>query len=1455
MELQKGDVMRKLFLLIFLALSFLDIFGLSVVSFATDDPIAHWDFEQITGTTLIDRTGNGNDGLIEGVRLTQGILNQAGYFDGSDFIAVKNLYYNTAGAIPQMSVCAWVNTQVNKIGANENGAILDFDRSQYFSFAIRGDNGKLQFSTTDSSLKSHDFNGNTPVNDGQWHFVCASYTGVNKQLFVDGQLDATSSNPHNGLSLGTGQTRYGFIGDSSKANSFNGDRDKLYYEGSLDEVRLYDRALSVTEMNGLYHQFKGSPGNYAVEAKITDEKIQHFWYKLVLEKNFQLPPIVIAAIQTYNEIDTAGVRMNRLSSDEFDVKIEEEKSLDMEEDHVAEKIGYMVFHQGNIVNNAQTTIGEAGEMTVNQPDAATWHNVIFNNSYLSPVVVAQINTFSESEPAHVRIRNVTSASFQFQIEEWMYQDKVHASETVSYVVIEKGIHVLLDGRRIEVGKTTANTGWKTVSFQQPFGEMPVVTSLDQTRKDGTPIVTRHRNIINNSFQLKVEEEEALQSGGHTKETIGYIASEVFRHIPLQPAHGDPLPGLTPQQLERFNKGKGAFTKEFGFNDTSLAAQASGPIRNLTSCVACHGNIAPGGSQSGITQNVIRFGKDTDGTFDPLTHLGGSLLQKTGKEGCSFENIPAEANVTTIRISPPVFGSGLIESIPDQDILAYENDPQTGGKAHRVFLLEDPTGPERVGRFGWKAQLASTLSFAADAANNEMGITSTILPDEQQPNAPTGSGVCSDGIPDPDDVSVLGGTFIQDVRDFMHLVAAPPQTPKSGMRGEQVFINIGCVDCHVPSFTTAVSTNEEALSQKEVKAYSDFLLHDMGALGDGIAQGNATQKQMRTAPLWDVRNRIQLLHDGRGGSGVGGSTFAEQINAVINEHGRSPEAQTSVNNFSSLSQSDKDALVVFLTSLGRREFDHDDRGGDVGISDFQQFHLCYDDPEQNFDVDHPCAISDVDQDGDVDMTDFNSFLTVYQGPVTDCQCNGVEDLREILNGTAQDSDNNASPDECHVDINMFALPVQSGSDVQVIGGNFSILLRSSGHQPGDRVEFFYSFNGQGQGLPFGDAFCINLANPLSLGTMVADSTGFTWFEATAPFQTGASTISFQAGILNNGTNSKKSNVVTVNVLSSVNNTNRLPVLDPIDNKIVTEGQLLQFSLNASDPDGDPLNYTFSVIEGSSFPEGATLNNSNGQFSWTPAFDQAGDYELEFTVSDGNLSDSQGTTISVIDSIPWISIVASDATAVEPSDPGTFKVTRGGGSGTAASLVVSYTTGGTADKNGNDYTALSGSVTIPANATSAKIKVFPKDDGLAEGRETIVVNLKADARYTIVTPTATVYLHDDEKPTVSITATDSSASEPGTNTGQFRISQIPATPMPKTISCTLDGIAAKDGTDYLPVLPGLATIPANASSVTITVTPQDDGAKEVKEMVIITLSPNAGYYLVSPTSATVNITDND
>ena len=324
--------------------------------------------------------------------------------------------------------------------------------------------------------------------------------------------------------------------------------------------------------------------------------------------------------------------------------------------------------------------------------------------------------------------------------------------------------------------------------------------------------------------------------------------------------GDALPGLSAAEFAEFAAGKAEF---INIEDVDGGL---GPIFNNSSCVSCHGIPAVGGSSSAL---VTRFGRSSANGFDPLASLGGSLLQAMAIDPAVQEIVPPSANVIAQRQSTPLFGLGLIEAIPDRAIVdGARRIKPFGIRGRPAEVVDVATGQARIGHFGWKAQLATLLDFAGDAYLNEMGVTSRLFPHENAPNGDLALLAQYDLVADPEDEvdPVSGKGDIDFAADFMRLLAPPPPGRSSGSasRGEFVFEQVGCALCHTPVLMSGPSPIR-ALDRKPVALYSDLLLHDMGALGDGIAQGDAGPTEMKTPPLWGARVNAPYLHDGRAGT--------------------------------------------------------------------------------------------------------------------------------------------------------------------------------------------------------------------------------------------------------------------------------------------------------------------------------------------------------------------------------------------------------------------------------------------------------------------------------------------------------------------------------------------------------------------------------------------------------------
>ena len=361
---------------------------------------------------------------------------------------------------------------------------------------------------------------------------------------------------------------------------------------------------------------------------------------------------------------------------------------------------------------------------------------------------------------------------------------------------------------------------------------------------------------------------------------------------------NPLPDLTPQETAHFMAGLEDFL------EVETVEDGLGPVFNGKSCAECHAVPSVGGSEPNVgVARETRIGRLFNKVFDPLdgsvsVNRGGGLLQQRAINlpGCHLkgEVVPPEATFVSLRISTPLFGAGLIEAILDATILANQSN---GGRPNYVFNPD--TGGTELGRFGWKAQVATLHQFAGDAYLNEMGITNPSFPHENLPQGePIPSGC--DTVADSED----DGSGVTAFTNFMRFLAPAPRRPVTVQvqLGEQVFSQIGCASCHVPTMTTGPNS-VAALSNQRVNLFSDLLLHAMGAgLADGIEQGRAKGDEFRTAPLWGLSRRDRFMHDGR----------SNTIEKAILRHGG--EAQNARDRFGGLSPADHDALLAFLDSL-------------------------------------------------------------------------------------------------------------------------------------------------------------------------------------------------------------------------------------------------------------------------------------------------------------------------------------------------------------------------------------------------------------------------------------------------------------------------------------------------------------------------------------------------------------
>jgi len=385
-----------------------------------------------------------------------------------------------------------------------------------------------------------------------------------------------------------------------------------------------------------------------------------------------------------------------------------------------------------------------------------------------------------------------------------------------------------------------------------------------------------------------------------------------------------------------------------FDEVEGVADGLGPLYNAQSCRECHQNPTSGGASQITELRVGHLGPDHRflNPDIPIAHGAAVISGRTLVNDRAIcpnaafpdteiqERVPESETIRTTRISLSLLGDGFVEAVSDRTLtdLARNQCMSTHGKVCGLVVyvpIVEAPGQAGIGRFGWKNQHASLLSFSGDAYLNEMGITTQLFPDEvvrlcntvSEPNDKPGP----DGLADVDHFARFIRALKAPARDLT--LAATPRA----RRGSDLFEKIGCAVCHVRTLATAAAgtrtnggtfTIPTALGNKTFHPYGDFLIHDVGT-GDGILvpivehYGRAarqmppecspenfekTRNRVRTAPLWGVRLRSRLMHDG----------LSVTLRDAILRHGG--EADRTTHDFRRLSFTDQEAVVEFLQSL-------------------------------------------------------------------------------------------------------------------------------------------------------------------------------------------------------------------------------------------------------------------------------------------------------------------------------------------------------------------------------------------------------------------------------------------------------------------------------------------------------------------------------------------------------------
>jgi len=423
-------------------------------------------------------------------------------------------------------------------------------------------------------------------------------------------------------------------------------------------------------------------------------------------------------------------------------------------------------------------------------------------------------------------------------------------------------------------------------------------------------------------------------------------------LSLAAAFFSPQPGEAPAGFD--NKSNGVAddathqADQAKFEEVEGVADGLGPLYNAQSCRECHQNPTTGGASQVSELRVGHLGPG--GRFEnpniPINRGAEIISGRTlvnDRAICPSgafpdteiqERVPDSESIRTTRISLNLLGDGFVEALADQTLLDLARDQckashgKICGLVIHVPIVEAP-GQAGIGRFGWKDQHASLLSFSGDAYLNEMGITNRLFPDEV-------TKLCNTATEPNDTPGPDGLSDVDHFARFVRALKAPARDAKlaataKAKKGSELFDKAGCVECHVRSLTTAAAgtkinggafTVPPALGSKTFHPYGDFLLHDVGT-GDGIAipvvehyarmarqmpkecppeSFQQTRNRLRTAPLWGLRLRPRMMHDG---------ASLTLRDAILRHRG---EAEKSAEHFRRMRWNDQEALEEFLRSL-------------------------------------------------------------------------------------------------------------------------------------------------------------------------------------------------------------------------------------------------------------------------------------------------------------------------------------------------------------------------------------------------------------------------------------------------------------------------------------------------------------------------------------------------------------
>ncbi len=429
-----------------------------------------------------------------------------------------------------------------------------------------------------------------------------------------------------------------------------------------------------------------------------------------------------------------------------------------------------------------------------------------------------------------------------------------------------------------------------------------------------------------------------------------LGGTTSRPITSDKAFTLPLANLPKAQLRDFFFGNRLFNTNWTQAPDSVKSfDGLGPVFNRVSCSGCHTRDGHGrppvGPDDSMLSMLVRLsvpGTDVHGGPKPHSVYGDQLNDRAihdvaaeGKAHITYNNVAgryADGTAYTLarphyliealafgplgtdvmlspRVAPQMIDLGLLEAVPEADILAKADpeDRDGDGISGRANMVWDHAGGNAaLGRFGWKANQPSLRQQAAGAALGDIGLTSPLFP---KANCGRSQTACVDAI--SGGAPEISTMFLDRLELYSQTLAVPEQRDAdhpSVRKGWATFRRAGCDACHTPTLTTG-DHPLAALSRQSIHPFTDLLLHDMGPeLADGRPDFLADGQEWRTPPLWGiglvetVNSHTRFLHDGR----------ARNLEEAILWHGG--EAEAARDSFLAMPKAERDALLAFLNSL-------------------------------------------------------------------------------------------------------------------------------------------------------------------------------------------------------------------------------------------------------------------------------------------------------------------------------------------------------------------------------------------------------------------------------------------------------------------------------------------------------------------------------------------------------------